>query len=130
MIVPKEIIKRKNRVSCIGDMSKRVHLHNRALQVPEFEDYDVSEEFSGTKTVWANVRTVSGETFFTGVGIDIGLSHEIIIRYDVSVSSETWIEFEGNNLKIVSVENLDERDEYLRLRCSNRGDKNLGAAQG
>lgn len=126
----KEVIKRKHRVSCIGDLSERVKLHNRALQVPEFEGYDVSEKFSGTKTVWANVRTVSGQTFFTGASIDVGLSHEIIIRYDESVTSETWIEFNNNNLKIVSVENLEERNEFLRLRCSERGDKDLGAAQG
>lgn len=126
----REVIKRKNRVSCIGDMRERVKLHNRAIQVPEFESYDVTEDFTEITTVWANVRTVSGQTFFTGASVDVGLSHEIIIRYNANVNSETWIEYKDNNLKIVSVENLDERSEFLRLRCTERGNKDLGAAQG
>jgi len=127
--VSKEVIQRKNRVSCIGDMSERIKLHNRSIQVPEFGTYDFTETFTGTKTVWANVQTAAGQTFFTGANIDVGLSHIIIIRYDEAVTSETWIEFNGNNLKIISVENLDENNEFLRLRCSERGDKDLGASK-
>ena len=129
MIVAKQVIQRKNRVSCIGDMRERVKLHNRVMQVPEFGSSDFSEKFSGTKTVWANVRTVSGEAFFSGANVDVSLTHEIIIRFDDTVTSETWIEHDGNNLKIVSVEDLDERHEFLRLKCTERGDKDLGAAQ-
>jgi SPP1 family predicted phage head-tail adaptor len=127
--VAKEVIKRKNRISCIGDMRERVKLHDRALRVPEFGSSDFTENFSGTKTVWANVKTVSGQTFFTGANIDVSLTHSIIIRYDESVTSETWVELNNNNLKIISVEDLDERHEFLRLRCTERGDKDLGAAQ-
>ena len=110
-------------------MSERIKLHNRSIQVPEFGTYDFTETFTGTKTVWANVQTAAGQTFFTGASVDVGLSHIIIIRYDEAVTSETWIEFNGNNLKIISVENLDENNEFLRLRCSERGDKDLGASK-
>lgn len=125
----KEIIKRKKRVSCIGDLSERVKLHDRNIQVPEFGSVDFSENFSGTKTVWANINTAAGKVFFTGANIDVGLTHEIIIRYDDTVTSETWIEFNGRNLKIVSVENLDEYGDFLKLRCTDRGEKDLGASQ-
>jgi SPP1 family predicted phage head-tail adaptor len=127
--VTKEILKRKTRVSCIGDLSERVKLHDRNMQVPEFGSADFSEKFSGTKTVWANINTAAGKVFFTGASIDVGLTHEIIIRYDEAVTSETWIEFDDRNLKIVSVENLDERSEFMKLRCTDRGDKDLGASQ-
>ena len=129
MIVTKQILQRKNRVSCIGDLRERIKLHNREMQVPEFGNVDFSEKFSGTKTVWANVNTVSGKVFFSSSNVDVSLTHEIIIRYDQSVTSETWVEFNSNNLKIVSVEDLEERHEFLRLRCTERGDKTLGAAQ-
>ena len=57
------------------------------------------------------------------------MTHEIIVRYDETITAESWIEFDDNNLKIVSVEDLDNRHDFLKLRCTNRGDKDLGAAQ-
>ena len=124
----KELILRKRRESCIGDMRSRVKLHDRNMIVPEFGQVDFTEKFSGTKEVWANIRTVSGQTIFV-VNVDVALTHEIIILYDRTISSESWIEYNNNNLKIVTVEDLDERHEFLRLRCTDRGDKDLGATQ-
>jgi SPP1 family predicted phage head-tail adaptor len=130
MIVAKKIFERYNRVSCIGDMRERVKLHERSMQAPVFDSTDVSENFEGTKVVWANVITVTGQTFFSEANVDVSLTHVIIIRYDNAVSSETWIELENKNLRIVSVEDLDMRHEFMKLRCTSRGDKTLGAAQG
>ena len=124
----KKVLARPNRVSCIGDMRSRVKLHIREMVAPVFEGVDFKEKFSGTKTVWANIKTVSGQTIFI-VNIDVSITHEIIIRYDADVDSETWIEHNNENLKILNVEDLDERHEFLRLKCAKRGDKDLGAAQ-
>jgi len=129
MTVAKTLLLRKRRESCIGDMRERIHLHDRSIQEPDFGTTDPTEKFTGPKIVWANIKTVAGKTIFTGANIDIALSHEIIIRYDDKVNSETWVEFEGNNLKIVKIEDLDERHDFLRLLCTERGDKDLGAAQ-
>jgi len=128
--VAKTLLLRKRREPCLGDLRQRVKLHDRDIQVPKFGDPDFTEEFSGTKIVWASVKTIMGQTIFTGANVDVALSHEIIIRFDERVNSETWIEFEGNNLNIVNVEDLDERHDFMRLRCMKRGDKDLGAAQG
>jgi len=127
--VAKTLLLRKRREPCLGDLRERIHLHDRAIQAPIFGKADSTEEFSGPKIVWASVKTVSGKTIFTGANIDVALSHEIIIRYDDKVTSETWVEFEGKNFKIVNVEDLDERHDFLRLLCTERGDKDLGAAQ-
>ncbi len=124
----REIIQRKTRVSCIGDMRERVKIHDRVIKTPVFGTADFTEELSGVKEVWANVKTVTGKTFFS-VNIDVALTHEIIIRYDKNITSENWVEYRNNNLKIVAVEDLDERHEFLKLKCTDRGDKNLGAAQ-
>ena len=123
------ILTRPKRESCIGDMRDRIKLHIREIQSPEFSSQNFTEKFSGTKEVWANVKTVVGRTLFTGANIDVALTHEIIIRYDEDVTSETWIEFQSNNLKIVTVEDLDNRHDFMRLKCTERGDKDLGAAQ-
>ncbi len=123
------ILTRPKRESSIGDMSDRIKLHIRAIKSPEFGSQNFTEDFSGTKEVWASVKTVVGRTLFTGANVDVALTHEIIIRYDENVTSETWIEFQSNNLKIVTVEDLDNRHDFMRLKCTERGDKDLGAAQ-
>jgi len=128
MNVIKKVLERPNRVACIGDMRERVKLHIREIVAPVFEGVDFTEKFSGIKEVWANVKTVSGQTIFI-INIDVSITHEIIIRYDADVDSETWIEHNKNNFKILDVEDLDERHEFLRLKCAKRGDKDLGAAQ-
>lgn len=125
----KEVLKRKNRVSCVGDMRERVKLHIRAIEEPGFDETNFTEQYSGTKIVWANIKTVSGKTFFTDVNVDVRLTHEIVIRYDEDINAETWIEYNGRNLKIVDTEDLDERHDFLRLKCTDRGDKDFGASQ-
>lgn len=125
MIVTRQIIRRKRRESCIGDLNKRIILHNRSIQVPEFNSVDFKEKFKPIKEIWANVNTSTGQVLFNNVGVDVAISHTIIIRFDSSVTPETWVEFKNNNLKIMDLENLEERDEFLRLRCVNRGNKDL-----
>lgn len=110
-------------------MRERVKLHIRAIEEPGFDETNFTEQYSGTKIVWANIKTVSGKTFFTDVNVDVRLTHEIVIRYDEDINAETWIEYNGRNLKIVDTEDLDERHDFLRLKCTDRGDKDFGASQ-
>jgi SPP1 family predicted phage head-tail adaptor len=126
--VPRQTFKRPNRQFCLGDLDKRIIIKNRSIQVPEFKDADFTEKFDGDKEVWANIKTTSGQTIFV-VNTDVAMTHMIGIRYDPSVTSESWVEFEGNNLKILTVEDIDEEHEFMMLRCTKRGDSDLGAAQ-
>lgn len=120
--------KHNRREANLGSMKNRIILHVRTLTPPTFEGVDFTEEFKG-KPIWAQVNTVAGKIFFAGVGSDFSLTHEIIIRYDSTVTSETWVELKDRNLKIVSVENLNEEENFMLLKCIDKGDKSLGAAQ-
>ena len=65
------------------------------------------------------MKTVAGKVFFDGVNVDVAVSHEILVRYDPSVTSETWILLkDGRRLDVVNVEDLEGRHEYLRLLCN------------
>jgi SPP1 family predicted phage head-tail adaptor len=121
--------RRPHRQVCLGDLDKRIKLHSRAIQPPQFQSLDLTERFEQTKEVWAKVITVTGKTIFAGINLDVALTHEIDIRYRDDVSSETWVEFEGNLLDIVATEDLEERHEFLRLACTARGDKDTASAQ-
>lgn len=126
----REILKNTHRKVCIGDLQHRVLLQDRGIGEPLFAETEFTESFDGDKEVWAKVRTVSGKTIFDGVNqVDVALTHEVTIRYDSTVSSETWIRLGDRRLDIIDAEDLDERNEWLLLRCTERGSKELGASE-
>lgn len=123
-------IRRKKRQACIGGMSDRIILQGRDIKPPVFGDPDFDETFTNNDTVWATVNTISGKTFFDGVNSDINITHEILIAFDSTVTTEIWIELEdGRRVDILAVENLDERSEFMRLTCTDRGAKTIEATK-
>lgn len=116
-------IKRKKRKLCIGDMDKIVTIQDRNIGEPFFSSVDFDEAFSNNGTVWASVKTVSGNTFFDGANTETNITHEFGIRYDSSVSSETWIEWDGRRFDILDAQDLEERKEWMILVCAERGTK-------
>ena len=114
-------IQRKKREPCIGDMDELITLQGRTL-TPPTAGVDATEEFADTNPdVWALVETVSGETLFDDTGTERDVTHTFIIRFITGVSSETWVLFNNDRLEILSVEDLDERHEFLLLKATNRG---------
>ena len=118
-------IRRRKRVP-VGDLSERIWVEDRELQVPAFgaadSDFAFTPHPSATR-VWANIETLSGVTYFDEVaGLDRALSHRIIIRFLKGISAETWLRLaDGTRLDILNVANLDERDEFLTLDCAASG---------
>lgn len=124
----RETLKRTHRKVCAGDLRWRVVLQNQTITEPAFADTDFGEKFDGDKEIFAKVRTLSGKTFFDGVNrIDVALTHEVTIRYDIAVTAETWVRYQDRRLDILDVEDLEERHEWMVLRCVERGSKDLGA---
>lgn len=123
-------IKKKKRKICIGDLRDLITLQNRSIQPPEFGEVDYVENFNDTGTVFSLINTVSGTTYFDGVNTETPITHEIYIRFDPTVTAETWVEFDGKRIDILSVEHLDERKEWLKLICNDRGLTNKQATQG
>lgn len=122
-------VSRKYHKPCIGDLNKRVTLQNRALTPPPFGSVDFNESFTNTVTVWALINTVQGKTFFDGVETEKPITHDIIIRYDASVTTETWILYNSKRIDILRVTDLDENQEYMLLLCSERGPDTKEAAK-
>lgn len=114
-------IRRKKRQVCIGDLDKEVTLQNRDITSPLFGTPDFDETFTDIDTVWAGINTKSGKMFFDGVGTETLVTHEILIRYDAAVTTETWVEFDGRRFDILEVQDLEDRHAFLILMCTDRG---------
>ena len=114
-------IRRKKRQVCVGDLDTEITLQNRAITPPVFGSVDFTETFTDDGTIFAMVNTIDGKTFFDGVNTETVITHEIYIRFDSTVTSETWVELNIRRIDILRVENLDERSEYMKLTCVDRG---------
>ena len=117
-----ETVTIKKRKVCAGDMNQLITLKTRAM-TGDFDDTDFLELFTNNGDVWAAIQTsASGEVVFDSVGTETLVTHRIYINYIEGLTKEVWVEFNGNNYDILSVENLDERNEFMKLNCVIRGD--------
>lgn len=125
-------LKRRRRRVCVGDLDSRVRVYHRSQVPPAFGSVDAAFAFqavSGDGYVWARVETVGGKTVFDGVAGDRRVTHEVTIRHLAGVTSESWVLLEdGTRLDVVLAEGLDERGEFLLLRCDARGSDALPAS--
>ncbi|GAG13499.1 unnamed protein product [marine sediment metagenome] len=126
-----EVLPRKHRQLCIGDLTKLVKLSSRTIDEPAFGSPNFAEIFSDVAPTWAKIETTPGKTLFDGVSVDQSVSHVISIRFDPTVTSETWVETVPGAIryKIIEVEDLEERNEWLRLYCTEQGAVGLAAAE-
>ena len=113
-------LNRKKRAPCIGDLDTLIVLQDRTL-APPTTSVDFSETFAENDTVWAMINTVRGKTVFDESGIERDVTHEFTIRFLPGIDSETWILLEDVRYDIIDAEDLEERHEWLVLRCAKLG---------
>jgi SPP1 family predicted phage head-tail adaptor len=106
-------------------MNQQITLQNRSIQAPSGSSVDYDEDFDGDNVVWALVGTVSGETIFDSTNIEQIVTHKFYIRFVSGITSETWIDYNGEKFDILDVENMDENDSFLLLRANSRGDNTV-----
>ena len=116
-------IRRKHRKVCIGDLDTLIILQSRDIEAPVFDAVDFDENFTDfPDPVWALVETAIGKSVFDGVDTDVNITHKITIRFDTTVTSETWIQFDdGRRFDVQFTENMEERNEWLLMFCTVRG---------
>ena len=105
-----------------------ITLNFRDIQPPQFASADYSEQFTPMDSVnpqrLALIETKNGVTWFDSVNeLDVPISCFIYVRYDPLITAEVWVVLDdtGEQLDILSVEDLDKRHEFMLLRCASRG---------
>lgn len=122
-------IKNKKRRLCIGDLDRKIKVQARSIVPPASGSVDFNESFTQVLYVWALVQTTLGSQFFDGVSLPNPFTHKVYIRYRSShvVTAEDWVEIDDVKYDIVDVEDLDERHEYLLLKCKKKGANTIAA---
>ena len=120
-------IKGKKSALCIGDLDRKVTIRSRNIQAPQSGSVDFSEQFANTHIVWALIQTTRGSEIFNGVELQNPVTHLIYIRFITGLTQESWVEFNSNKYDVVDLQDIDERNEWMLLRCIKKGDESLKA---
>lgn len=120
-------IKGKKRIVCSGDLRNLITIKTRSITAPAQGDVNFGESFTTELEILAMVETVNGEEIFDGVNVIGTVTHNFYIRFIPDITFEKWLEFKSENYNILGVENLDERDEFYKLRTSKRGSSAITA---
>ena len=62
---------------------------------------------------------------FDGTELKKGYTHKIYIRYRKDLPDHSlYVEFKGRRFEVLDAENLDERKEFICMRCAELGTSN------
>lgn len=106
---------------CIGGLDRRIEIDSRNITPPSLGGVDYGELFTPIHTVWANITTEPRVTEFDNSNVERVVTHIFIIRYKSDVTAESWIRFDNKFFDIIRTENLEHRNEYLKMLCAQRG---------
>lgn len=120
MTICKRVSITKKKV-CIGDLRHRIKVQIRSIVAPD--DIDYSQEITDLRTVWAAIQTSRGSEIFDGTNVIGVATHFFHIRKIDNVTFQNFVEYNNNKYRILDVQNLDEDNLFLVLRCTIRGDK-------
>lgn len=104
---------------CAGDLRERITLEDRDIAAPATVDF--GEDFTAPKITPAAVKTLIGVDVFDSSGKGATATHDFFIRYQTGVTQEKWVKWKADRYDILVVEDLEERNEWLRLRSTFKG---------
>ena len=81
----------------------------------EFNEIEATE--SVVAQVWASVKPISSKERVYVSQVRGETTHLVEMRYRADVQPDYFIEHNGRTLKILSLVNVDERNERLELQC-------------
>ena len=120
---------RKLRKSSVGDLRECISLEQRAIAAPSFDSASFTQDYEVIAEVWAKVETRSEQRTFDNVNIGEIITHEFTIRHRDDVTSEIRIRYKDVLFRIIKIENLEERDDYILLKCKEDGGEEQEANQ-
>jgi hypothetical protein len=116
-------ISRKHRKLCAGDLDKEIQILERDMVAPLAGevDYDITFDTDTAPVIYASVETPRGRAIFDGTGTQVDVTHQFGVYFDTTYSVEDFVLMEGRYFRILDVQDLEERHEWIILSCSERG---------
>ncbi len=116
-----EKIDLKNKKICIGDLNKKIDIE--LMTITPLATADFTETFVDIATVWAGIQTIKGVEIFDGTNVLGVATHNFYIKYRAGIERDNFIDYNSKRYRVLDIENQNENNEFLILRCEERGDK-------
>jgi SPP1 family predicted phage head-tail adaptor len=112
---------------CIGNLNKKIKIQTSSIAPNNSPNSLATASFETVATVWAMLKTSPNRSFIDGVNVANGLNTDFFIRYTSSIDfdKQLWIEWNNTRFKIINPDNIDKEDNFIRLRCVEKGDKTI-----
>lgn len=122
-------IKRNINKVCAGEFKDRIKIQTTSIAPNNSPNALSSVGFTTVATMWALVKTNPAREFIDGVNIENGLNTDFYIRYNsaIPLDKQLWVEYKDVLFKITNTNNIDKMDNIVRLRSTEKGDKNINA---
>lgn len=78
---------------------------------------EVTNQWEDYKTVWAEIKPVSGKQFFEAKQINSEISHNVYIRYRLDLSPNMRILYKGRVFDILYIMNVNEDNSLMQIYC-------------
>lgn len=116
----RKIQRRPLRKVSIGDMRTPIGIYNSTLMSKN--SVDPIRHLEVVIDPWfCSVHTIHGSTMFGESNVEEVITHIFDGRYIDSITVDHMVVYDSRLLRIISTENWEERGEYLRLVCTERG---------
>lgn len=76
-----------------------------------------SDTWSTFATAWASIEPLSGKELWNAQQVIPLLTHRVVMRYLVGVTSEMRVNYKGRYLQILSWQHIEERTIETHLMC-------------
>lgn len=105
----------------VGDMRTPVIIYQAEVLAPT-AGVDMSRSLTSfIDPWWCKVTTPTGVYAFDSSNVEQIITHDFQGRYTEGIDRDMVIEWDGEYYRIITVENFEKRDLFLRLRCTVRG---------
>lgn len=112
-------IQRKHRKVCIGDLDTFIDIFTRTETTQNFlADVNFTIHQADVEVLW---ETIKGVEIFDETNVGTISTERIFMPYDADITKEFFIKLEGVFYRILDVEDLERRNEWLKLMLTERG---------
>ena len=100
----------------IGTLRDRVELFSNNPNIGS--SGGLTDNFVSLGTVWAQVKASAGKLISIVDGRNSTTSHAIVMRYRTDLKPGDRLTYRGQNLEILSADDLNGRRAYLNCACT------------
>ena len=114
---------------CIADLSSKIKIQTTSEVYSNNHDTVPVAQFVDIVEMWALINTGESFNYIDGVQTANTVNTDFTIMYtaDIDFKQRLWVEYDNNKYKVISVNNINQADNFIRLRTIETGDKNITA---